>query len=58
MKRVVLLPTIRKETDKDYTLRTAERFRMHGAEVRFDEVFAGERFAAGALQAGRAVCWH
>lgn len=49
MKRVVLLPTIRKETDKDYTLRTAERFRMHGAEVRFDEVFAGERFAAGAV---------
>ena len=49
MKRVVLLPTIRKETDKDYTLRAVERFYMHGAEVRFDEAFAGERFAANAL---------
>lgn len=49
MKRVVLLPTIRKETDKDYTLRAAERFRMHGAEVRFDEAFAGEAFTADAV---------
>ena len=49
MKRVVLLPTIRKETDKDYTLRAVERFYMHGAEVCFDEAFAGERFAANAL---------
>ena len=46
MKRVVLLPTIRKETDKDYTLRAVERFRMHGVKVRLDETFAGERFAA------------
>ena len=49
MKRVVLLPTIRKETDKDYTLRAVERFRMHGAEVRFDEAFAGETCAADAV---------
>lgn len=48
MKSIVLLPTIRRETDKDYTLRAAERFRMHGAEVRFDRAFAGERFAEGA----------
>lgn len=46
MKRVVLLPTIRKETDKDYTLRAVERFRMHGVKVRLDETFVGERFAA------------
>mgnify|MGYP002516889723 FL=1 len=53
MKRVVLLPTIRKETDKDYTLRATERFRMHGAEVRFDEAFAGEAFTADAVLCGR-----
>lgn len=52
MKRVVLLPTIRKESDKDYTLRAAERFRMHGTEVRLDESFAGEVFAADTVLCG------
>lgn len=52
MKRVVLLPTIRRETDKDYTLRAAERFRMHGTEVRLDEAFAGEVFAKDAVLCG------
>lgn len=49
MKSIVLLPTILGETDKDYTLLAAERFRAHGAEVRFDHAFAGETFTEGAV---------
>lgn len=48
MKRIVIIPTIRKDKDDMYTEQTVAQFLQNGAEVWMDVAFRGESFARGA----------
>ena len=45
MKRVAILPTIRKELDDLYIIQTVAQFLKNGAEVWMENTFAGEAYA-------------
>ena len=48
MKRIAILPTIRKEKDMEYTKQTIACFLKHDAKVWMEDSFSKEAYAAGA----------
>ncbi len=57
MKRVAILPTIRREKDDIYIEQTVARFLQNGAEVRMENAFADGTYADGVQYASMdAVC--